>query len=60
MRNISRETKNKVKACGETGEIFWTGRGVRQEYPLSPNLFNILIADLEEEMRKGRWDGVRL
>lgn len=37
------------------GEEFWTARGVRQECPLSLLLFSILIADLEEEMRKVKW-----
>lgn len=37
------------------GQRFWTARGVRQECPLSPNLFSLLIADLEEKMvRRGK------
>lgn len=34
--------------------------GVKQGSPLSPGLFNLLIADLEEYMRKERWGGVKL
>lgn len=44
----------------EMGEVFWTARGVRQGCPLSPIIFNIVLADLEEEMGKVKWGGVRL
>jgi len=33
---------------------------VKQECPLSPLLYNLLIADLEEKMGKEWWGGVRL
>jgi len=52
--DLMRETKSKVRIGEETSEAFWTSRGVRQGCPLSPGLFNILTADLEEYMRKGR------
>lgn len=35
-------------------------RRVRQGRPLSPLLFNILIADLVEEIERMKWGGVRL
>lgn len=44
----------------ERSEHFCMGRGVKQGCPLSPGLFNLLTADLEKEMRKGGWGGVRL
>lgn len=57
---VLKETKNKVRVGGKIGEKFWIGREVRQGYPLSLHLFNILLADLEEEMRKERWEGVKV
>jgi hypothetical protein len=55
-----RETKNRVKVGKGLSEVFWTGRGVRQGCPLSPGLFNLLTADLEELMKRGEWRGVWL
>lgn len=45
---------------GEEGEGFWTVRGVRQGCPMSPILFNLVLADLEEELRKVKWRGTRI
>lgn len=42
------------------GKSFWTGRGLRQKCPLSPLLFNILIADIEEEMGRDKCGGKRI
>lgn len=58
--DILRETRNRVKVGEERSEHFCAGRGVKQGCPLSPGLFNLLTADLEEETRKGGWGGVRL
>jgi len=58
VEEILREINNKMRVREEVGESFWTGRRVWQECPLNPSLFNILIANLEQEMRK--WEGLRL
>lgn len=33
---------------------------MRQGYPLSQILFNLLIADLAEEMERVKWGGVKI
>ena len=55
IEEIYAETRSRVRVGGEEGESFWTARGLRQGCPLSPHLFNVLTADLEEELRKGGW-----
>ncbi|XP_039312991.1 uncharacterized protein LOC120359478 [Solenopsis invicta] len=60
VAEVLRETRSRVRVSGEVGKGFWTARGVRQGCPLSPILFNLLVADLEEEMRKVKWGGVKI
>lgn len=52
IEKMLRETRSRLRIREEVGKNFWTARGVRQECPLSPLLFNLWIADIEKEMGK--------
>lgn len=52
------ETRNKVKGKKKSSGEFWMATGVRQGCPLSLTLFNIYIANLEMELRRGQVGGV--
>lgn len=54
------EIINRVRIEREEGKDFWTMRGVRQGCPLSPCLFTIMLADMDEKLERKGWDGVRL
>lgn len=60
IEEVLRETRCRVRIGEEEGEGFWTARGVRQGCPMSPILFNLILADLEEELRKVKWGGARI
>ncbi|XP_076287327.1 uncharacterized protein LOC143212411 [Lasioglossum baleicum] len=57
---VLRETKSKIRVGEEEGECFWTERGVRQGCPLSPLLFTLMLADIDEELERGGWGGVKV
>lgn len=52
------ETISKVKIGKKTIREFWTERELRQGCPLSPLLFIIFIADIEEYLKKRQNGGV--
>lgn len=60
VEEILGKTKSRVRVRGVCGKEFWTVRGVRQGCPLSPLLFNLLVADLKEEMGKVKWGGIMI
>lgn len=54
---IYEETRSVVRIGGRVGRKFWIVKGVRQGCPLSPLLFNLLIADIEEGLGKDEVGG---
>jgi len=54
VKEIYEQTKNAVRIHGNTTNWFGTRKGVRQGCLLSPLLFGLIIADVEEEMKKGQ------
>ena len=52
VKEIYKETISRVKVREKKGENIWLVRGVRQGCPMSPILFNILISDLKERLKK--------
>lgn len=57
---LLKETASKVRVGEKEGSRFW-GRGVRQECPLNPCLFTLLLAeevlDLDEILEEGIEEG---
>lgn len=60
VKQVYKETRNKIKVEDRESSPFWTTKGVRQSCPLNPLLFLIFISDLEEEMARGLVGGMRI
>jgi len=57
IKEIYEQTKNAVRVHGNMINWFGTREAVRQGCPLSPLLFVLVIADVEEEMKKEKVGG---
>lgn len=55
-----REVISRVRIGKEMGKGFWMAREVTHGCPLNPILFNIILADFEEEMGRGEIAGGRV
>lgn len=53
VEEVLAETKSRVRIEDECGQIFWTARGVRQRYPLSTMLFNLVFGGSGRTDEKG-------
>lgn len=60
MEEVVKEAKSRVRVAGEVRESFWTARRMKYGCLLSSLLFNILMVDTEEKMRKVKWRGVKI
>jgi len=58
VKEIYEQTKNAVGVHGNITNWFWMRKGIRQGCPLSPLLFVLVIANVEEEMKKRQIGGI--
>jgi len=58
VKEIFEQIKNAVRVHRNTTHWFRTRKGVRQGCHLSPLLFALVIADVEEEMKKRQVGGI--
>ena len=57
IKELYEETENRIRIGDKYTKTFWMERGVRQGCLLSPVLFTLFMADLEEVLKKGQDGG---
>lgn len=50
LKEIYTDVRARVRVSKKVGKFFWIGRRLMQGCPLSPLLFNLLMADLKEKL----------
>jgi len=53
VKEIYEQTKSAARVHGYITNWFWTRKGITQGCSLCPLLFELVIADMEGEMKKG-------
>lgn len=60
IRELLDEANVKIQIGDEVIDDFLIEKGVRQNCPLSPNLFNVAVAELDEEMAEVQGSAIKI
>ena len=58
IKELYEEVENVIRIGNKYTKTFWTKEGVRQACTLSPVLFTLFVADLEEVLKTGQDGGM--